>query len=66
MMPILYLLAIVFLAKIVLDSPVGKALGEAIRNLVPPRAADGARIWLGSRNLTPEPSRRPGWSRAKI
>ncbi len=43
-MPILHLLAIVFLAGIVFDSPVGKALGEAIRNLVPPRAPDGARI----------------------
>ena len=43
MMPILYLLVLVFLAKIVLiDSPVGKALGDAIRNLSPPRAPDGA------------------------
>ena len=43
MMPILYLLVVVLLAKIVLiDSPVGKALGDAIRNMVPPRAPEGA------------------------
>ncbi|KPK83256.1 MAG: hypothetical protein AMS25_00555 [Gemmatimonas sp. SM23_52] len=43
MMPILYLLVVVILAKIILiDSPVGKALGEAVRNLVPPRAAEGS------------------------
>jgi hypothetical protein len=43
MMAVLYLLVLVFLAKIVLiDSPVGKALGDAIRNLVPPRAPQGA------------------------
>ncbi len=43
MMPIVYLLVLVLLAKIVLiDSPVGKALGDAIRNLVPPRAPEGA------------------------
>ncbi len=43
MMPILYLLVLVFLAKIVLiDSPVGKALGDAIRNIAPPKAPDGA------------------------
>jgi hypothetical protein len=43
MMPVLFLLVAVFLAKIVLiDSPVGKALGDAIRNLAPPRAPQGA------------------------
>ncbi len=43
MMPILYLLVLVILAKIILiDSPVGKALGEAVRNLVPPRAPEGS------------------------
>ena len=43
MMPILYLLVVVILAKIILiDSPVGKALGEAVRNLVPPRAPEGS------------------------
>jgi hypothetical protein len=42
MMPILVLVALIFLAKIVLiDSPVGKALGDAIRNAVPPRAPEG-------------------------
>jgi hypothetical protein len=34
---------LVLLAKIVsIDSPVGNALGDAIRNLVPPRALEGA------------------------
>ena len=42
MMPVLYLLLVVFLAKIVFDSPVGRALGDAIRNLSPPRAPTGA------------------------
>lgn len=45
-MPVVYLVALIFvaiLAKIVLvDSPLGKALGEAVRNLVPPRAPEGA------------------------
>ena len=42
-MPVLYLLLLVFLAKIVLiDSPVGKALGDAIRNLSPAKAPEGA------------------------
>lgn len=42
-MAVLYLLVLVLLAKIVLiDSPVGKALGDAIRSLVPPRAPPGA------------------------
>ncbi len=42
-MPVFYLLVLVFLAKIVLiDSPVGKALGDAIRNLAPPRAPAGS------------------------
>lgn len=37
------LVVVVFLAKIVLiDSPVGKALGDAVRNLTPPRAPQGA------------------------
>ena len=41
-MGILYLLVLVILAKIVLiDSPVGKALGDAIRNLSPPKAPEG-------------------------
>lgn len=41
-MAILYVLLVVFLAKIVLiDSPVGKALGDAVRNLVPPRVPEG-------------------------
>jgi hypothetical protein len=46
MMLVVYLVALVFvaiLAKIVLvDSPLGKALGEAVRNLVPPKAPEGA------------------------
>jgi hypothetical protein len=46
MMPVVYLVALFFvaiLAKIVLvDSPLGKALGEAVRNRVPPRAPEGA------------------------
>ncbi|MGD2216370.1 MAG: hypothetical protein PVJ64_06425 [Gemmatimonadales bacterium] len=46
MMPVVYLVALIFvaiLAKIVLvDSPLGKALGEAVRNLVPPKAPQGA------------------------
>ncbi len=42
-MAVLYLLVAVLLAKIVLiDSPVGKALGDAVRNLVPPKAPEGA------------------------
>ncbi len=42
-MAVLYLLVLVLLAKIVLiDSPVGRALGEVIRNIVPPRAPAGA------------------------
>ena len=42
-MAVLYLLVLVLLAKIVLiDSPVGKALGDAVRNLTPPRAPEGA------------------------
>lgn len=42
-MAVLYLLVLVFLAKIVLiDSPVGKALGDAVRNLVPAKAPAGA------------------------
>ena len=42
-MPVLYLLVLVLLAKIVLiDSPVGKALGDTIRNLVPEKAPEGA------------------------
>ena len=41
-MPVVVLLVVVFLAKIVLiDSPVGKALGDAIRNLTPPRPPEG-------------------------
>lgn len=40
-MPLLYLLLVVFLAKIVFDSPVGRALGDTIRNLAPPRAPKG-------------------------
>jgi hypothetical protein len=45
MMPILYLLVLALLAKIVLiDSPIGKALGDAIRNLAPPRAPEGAAV----------------------
>lgn len=44
--PLVYLLALIgvlFLAKIVLvDSPLGKALGEAVRNLVPAKAPEGA------------------------
>jgi hypothetical protein len=41
-MAILYLLVLVLLAKIVLiDSPLGKALGDAVRNIVPPKAAEG-------------------------
>lgn len=46
MTPLVYLAVgvfAVFLAKIVLvDSPLGKALGEAVRNLVPPKAPEGA------------------------
>ncbi len=46
MMPLVYLAALLLaamLAKIVLvDSPLGKALGEAVRNLVPPKAPEGA------------------------
>lgn len=42
-MPLIYLLVLVFLAKIVLiDSPVGKALGDAIRALAPPRTPAGS------------------------
>jgi hypothetical protein len=42
-MAFLYLLVLLILAKIVLiDSPVGSALGDAIRNLVPPRSKGGA------------------------
>lgn len=42
-MPVLYLLVLVLLAKIVLiDSPVGKALGDTIRNLAPEKAPEGA------------------------
>jgi hypothetical protein len=42
-MVFLYLLVLLILAKIVLiDSPVGSALGDAIRNLVPPRTPQGA------------------------
>lgn len=41
-MPLLYLLVLVLLAKIVFDSPVGKAMGDAIRNIVPPRTPEGA------------------------
>jgi hypothetical protein len=42
-MAVLYLLALVFLVKIVLiDSPVGKALGDAIRSLTPQKAPQGA------------------------
>ena len=42
-MPVLFLLVLVFLAKIVLiDSPVGKALADAIRDLVPPRASQAS------------------------
>ncbi len=41
-MAVLYLLVLVFLAKIVLiDSPVGTALGDAIRSLTPSRAPEG-------------------------
>lgn len=40
---LLALLLVVLAAKIVLiDSPVGAALGDAIRNLVPPRTPQGA------------------------
>lgn len=43
MMPVLLLVMALFLAKIVLiDSPVGQALGDAIRNRTPPRAPEGA------------------------
>jgi len=46
MMPVVYLVALFFvaiLAKIVrVDPPLGKALGETVRNLVPPRAPEGA------------------------
>lgn len=41
-MAFLYLLVVVLLAKIVFDSPVGKALGDAIRNVVPPRTPSGS------------------------
>ena len=41
-MAVLYLLALVFLAKVVFDSPVGKALGDAIRSLTPQRTPRGA------------------------
>jgi hypothetical protein len=42
-MAVLYLLVLVFLVKIVMiDSPVGKALGDAIRNLTPQKAPQGA------------------------
>ncbi len=45
-MLVLYLVALVLviaLAKVVLvDSPLGKALGDAVRNLVPPKAPPGA------------------------
>lgn len=41
-MTIVYLIVLLFLAKIILiDSPVGHALGDAIRNLAPPRADYG-------------------------
>jgi hypothetical protein len=41
-MAIVYLILLLFLAKIVLiDSPVGHALGDAIRNLAPRRADYG-------------------------
>jgi hypothetical protein len=37
------LLVLVFLAKIVfIDSPVGQALGDAIRNMAPPKVPPGA------------------------
>ncbi|UCC73315.1 MAG: hypothetical protein JSV86_01750 [Gemmatimonadota bacterium] len=46
MMTVAYLVALFFLAilaKIVLvDSPLGKALGDAVSNLVPPKASEGA------------------------
>lgn len=41
-MPLLYLLVLVLLAKVVFDSPVGKALGDAIRGIAPARAPEGA------------------------
>lgn len=42
-MVVVYLLVLVLLVKIVLiDSPVGRALGDAISNLVPPRAPEGS------------------------
>lgn len=42
-MTVLVLLLLVIAAKIVLiDSPVGAALGDVIRNLAPPRAPSGA------------------------
>jgi hypothetical protein len=43
MMSLVFLLVLVFLAKIVLiDSPVGQALGDAIRGMVPPRVPEGS------------------------
>ncbi len=43
MMALVSLVLLLFLAKIVLiDSPVGQALGDAIRNLTPPKAPPGA------------------------
>ena len=41
-MAVLYLLGIVLLAKIVLDSPVGRAMGDALRGFTTPSAPRGA------------------------
>lgn len=42
-MPVLLLVVAVILAKIVLiDSPLGQALGDAIRQLAPPKSEGGA------------------------
>ena len=41
-MALLYLLGLIFLAKIVLDSPIGKAMGDTIRSFSAPAGPKGA------------------------
>ena len=41
-MAILYLLAVVFLTKVVLDSPVGRAMADALRNRSTSAAPSGS------------------------
>ena len=41
-MAVLYLLAVVFLAKVVLDSPVGRAMADSLRNRSTSAASSGS------------------------